>query len=136
MWRRQAWRFLTVCLLSAGMMLAFGTSSGMAQSRAHVYLLRGLLNVFSLGMDTLSDELNARGVYGLVRHPMYSAFWLMAIAQALLLPNWIAGLSGLVGFGTLFFGRVGREEEMMMRGFGEEYRTYMARTARVVPWIY
>ena len=62
MWRR----FATVCLLSAGMMLAFGTSSGMAQSRAHVYLLRGLLNVFSLGMDTLSEELNARGVYATV----------------------------------------------------------------------
>ena len=66
LWRRQAWRFLTVCLLSAGMMLAFGTNSGMAQSRAHVYLLRGLLNVFSLGMDTLADELNARGVYATV----------------------------------------------------------------------
>ncbi|HEX3502651.1 MAG TPA: protein-S-isoprenylcysteine O-methyltransferase [Xanthobacteraceae bacterium] len=76
------------------------------------------------------------GVYAHVRHPMYSAFWLMALAQALLLPNWIAGLSGFVGFGILFFGRVGREEEMMMQGFGEEYRTYMAHTARVVPWIY
>jgi len=76
------------------------------------------------------------GVYAVVRHPMYSAFWLMALAQALLLPNWIAGLSGFVGFGILFFGRVGREEEMMLRGFGEQYRTYMARTARVVPWIY
>jgi hypothetical protein len=64
---RQMWRrFATVCVLSASMMLAFGTSSGMAQSRAHVYLLRGLLNVFSLGMDTLAEELNARGVYATV----------------------------------------------------------------------
>lgn len=30
--------------------------------RAHVYLLRGLFNVFSLGMDTLGQELNKRGV--------------------------------------------------------------------------
>ncbi len=29
---------------------------------AHVYLLRGLFNVFSLGMDTLAAELNKRGV--------------------------------------------------------------------------
>ncbi len=76
------------------------------------------------------------GVYARVRHPMYSAFWLMALAQLLLLPNWIAGPAGLVGFGILFFGRVGREEAMMMRAFGEDYRTYMRRTARVVPWIY
>jgi protein-S-isoprenylcysteine O-methyltransferase Ste14 len=76
------------------------------------------------------------GVYALVRHPMYAGFWLMALGQALLLPNWIAGPAGLVGFGILFFGRVGREEEMMMTAFGDEYRTYMRRTARVVPWVY
>jgi protein-S-isoprenylcysteine O-methyltransferase Ste14 len=76
------------------------------------------------------------GVYALVRHPMYSGFWLMALAQALLLPNWIAGPAGLVGFGILFFGRVRREEDMMIAAFGDEYRAYMRRTARVVPWLY
>ena len=67
---------------------------------------------------------------------MYAAFWLCAVAQALLLPNWIAGLSGLVGFGTLFFFRVGNEERMMLETFGDEYRQYMARTNRVIPGIY
>lgn len=76
------------------------------------------------------------GVYRRVRHPMYSAFWLWAVAQALLLPNWIAGPAGLVGFGTLFFLRVGREEALMIETFGDEYRRYMARTARVLPGIY
>jgi protein-S-isoprenylcysteine O-methyltransferase Ste14 len=76
------------------------------------------------------------GVYAVVRHPMYSGFWLMALGQALLLPNWIAGPSGLVGFGILFFGRVAREEAMMIKAFGEDYRAYMRRTARVVPWLY
>jgi protein-S-isoprenylcysteine O-methyltransferase Ste14 len=77
-----------------------------------------------------------RGVYSRVRHPMYAAFWLCALAQALLLPNWIAGLSGLVGFGTLFFLRVGKEEQLMLETFGEEYRQYMARTNRIIPGIY
>jgi protein-S-isoprenylcysteine O-methyltransferase Ste14 len=76
------------------------------------------------------------GVYARVRHPMYSAFWLWAIAQALLLPNWIAGPAGLVGFGTLFFLRVGHEEALMIETFGDEYRRYMARTARVLPGVY
>jgi protein-S-isoprenylcysteine O-methyltransferase Ste14 len=67
---------------------------------------------------------------------MYAAFWLWAIAQFLLLPNWIAGPAGLVGFGTLFFGRVAREEELMIESFGEEYRTYMRTTARVLPGVY
>jgi protein-S-isoprenylcysteine O-methyltransferase Ste14 len=76
------------------------------------------------------------GVYSRVRHPMYSAFWLWALAQALLLPNWIAGPAGLIGFGTLFFLRVGREEALMIETFGEDYRRYMARTARILPGIY
>jgi protein-S-isoprenylcysteine O-methyltransferase Ste14 len=67
---------------------------------------------------------------------MYSAFWLWAVAQALLLPNWIAGPAGLFGFGLLFFLRVGREEELMTDTFGDEYRRYMDRTARIVPRIY
>jgi protein-S-isoprenylcysteine O-methyltransferase Ste14 len=54
----------------------------------------------------------------------------------LLLPNWVAGLSGLVGFGTLFFARVGHEERMLLEKFGDDYRAYMARTHRLIPGIY
>jgi len=83
-----------------------------------------------------SHQLITTGVYRHVRHPMYSAFFLWAIAQALLLPNWIAGPAGLVGFGTLFAFRVGREERMMEATFGEAYRAYAARTRRVVPGVF
>jgi alpha-beta hydrolase superfamily lysophospholipase len=47
-------------------MLALGTNPGAAESRAHVYLLRGLMNIFSLGMDTLAEQLKRRGVYATV----------------------------------------------------------------------
>jgi hypothetical protein len=43
--------------------LALWAAPGVAQPRAHVYLFRGLADVYSLGMNTLADELNARGVY-------------------------------------------------------------------------
>jgi protein-S-isoprenylcysteine O-methyltransferase Ste14 len=55
--------------------------------------------------------------------------------QALLLPNWVAGFAGFVGFGTLYSGRVAREERMTLETFGDSYRAYMARTGRVFPWI-
>jgi protein-S-isoprenylcysteine O-methyltransferase Ste14 len=83
-----------------------------------------------------THKLITRGVYAKVRHPMYSAFWLWAIAQALLLPNWVAGFSGIVGFGTLFFGRVFEEERMMEKAFGAEYRDYMRRTWRILPGVF
>jgi hypothetical protein len=62
----KGWRITAIGVLVAGMMIALGSNPGLAAPRAHVYLLRGLLNIFSLGMDTLADELNRRGVYATV----------------------------------------------------------------------
>ena len=81
-------------------------------------------------------KLVTSGIYEKVRHPMYTAFWVWAIGAAFLLPNWIAGFSGLVGFGILFFLRVGQEEAMMKAEFGEEYESYMARTKKIFPNLY
>jgi Thioesterase domain len=63
---RRSWRLTATAMLIVGMMLALGTDPGAAQSRAHVYLLRGLMNIFSLGMDTLAAQLNRNGVYATV----------------------------------------------------------------------
>ncbi len=62
---RRSWYLTAIGILVVGM-LALGTNPGAAESRAHVYLLRGLMNIFSLGMDTLSEQLNRRGVYATV----------------------------------------------------------------------
>lgn len=83
-----------------------------------------------------THSLVTEGLYRYVRHPMYSAFFLWGVAQLLLLPNWIAGPAGLVGFAILFGFRVGREEQMMIDAFGDQYRAYMQRTARLIPGLY
>jgi protein-S-isoprenylcysteine O-methyltransferase Ste14 len=75
------------------------------------------------------------GVYRLIRHPMYSSFFLLGLTQMLLLPNWLTGISGVLGAGVLFAFRVLREERMMLESFGEQYRDYMTHTKRIVPWI-
>jgi len=81
-------------------------------------------------------ELVTRGVYRHLRHPMYAAFWLWAIAQALLLQNWVAGPAGLVGFGLLYAFRVRREEALMRGTFGPAWDAYAARTRRVLPFVH
>jgi protein-S-isoprenylcysteine O-methyltransferase Ste14 len=81
-------------------------------------------------------QLITDGIYRKVRHPMYSAFWLWAAAQALLLPNWVAGFAGIVGFGTLYLGRIAAEERMMSEAFGNRYLEYKARTHRIIPRIF
>jgi len=75
------------------------------------------------------------GVYRLTRHPMYSSFFLLGLAQMVLLSNWFVAGAGLAGAGILYAGRVAREERMMIDRFGDEYRDYMACTKRLIPWI-
>ncbi|MBI3877078.1 MAG: isoprenylcysteine carboxylmethyltransferase family protein [Verrucomicrobia bacterium] len=75
------------------------------------------------------------GIYRRIRHPMYSAIWLLVIGQAMVLPNYVAGFSGLVPFAALYFLRVGNEERMMLEEFGTEYRQYSQRTGRLLPKI-
>jgi protein-S-isoprenylcysteine O-methyltransferase Ste14 len=92
---------------------------------------------WSVTLATRRDhKLVTDGLYAWVRHPMYSSFLLLALGQLLLLPNWIVGPIGLVAVAILFFFRVGREEALMTETFGEEYRAYMRRTARIVPFLY
>jgi protein-S-isoprenylcysteine O-methyltransferase Ste14 len=118
----QAWLGLVVAMAAVAMFFA-----------TH----RALGRNWSVSLDVRQDHrLITEGVYRHVRHPMYTAFWLWAVAQALLLPNWVAGLSGLLGFGILYFLRVGQEEQLMLDTFGDDYRAYMARTKRLIRGVY
>jgi protein-S-isoprenylcysteine O-methyltransferase Ste14 len=100
--------------------------------RSHVDLGRN----WSISLEVRDQHaLVKTGIYRLIRHPMYSSFFLLGLAQMLLLANWFAGLAGVVGAGILFVFRVRREEQMMLESFGDDYRTYMAHTKRIIPWV-
>jgi protein-S-isoprenylcysteine O-methyltransferase Ste14 len=101
--------------------------------RSHVDLGRN----WSISLEVREQHaLVKTGIYRLVRHPMYSSFFLLGLAQLLLLPNWFSGLAGIVGAGVLFAFRVRREEQMMLESFGDEYRSYMTQTKRIIPWVF
>jgi protein-S-isoprenylcysteine O-methyltransferase Ste14 len=78
-------------------------------------------------------ELITRGIYGVIRHPMYASQWLWVMAQPLLLQNWIAGFLNLLVFMPFYFLRVKAEEQMMMDKFGDQYHTYMQKVGGVFP---
>jgi protein-S-isoprenylcysteine O-methyltransferase Ste14 len=98
--------------------------------RAHVDL--GLNWSITLEMRK-GHELIVHGVYRRIRHPMYAAIFLFAVAQALLLQNWLAGWAGFVTVAILYLVRTPREEKMMCEFFGDQYRDYMQRTGRLWP---
>lgn len=78
-------------------------------------------------------HLVTHGVYRRIRHPMYAAIWLFSLAQGLLLGNWFAGWSAVVGFGLLYCLRIEREERMLLAQFGDSFRRHQAATGRLWP---
>ncbi len=80
-------------------------------------------------------ELVTNGVYKYLRHPMYTAHLVWAIAQILILQNWIAGYSFLIAQVPFYIIRIKNEEAMMIKQFGKEYTAYMKITYRLIPKV-
>ena len=66
---RASWRRLHAMAIAVLLLLPIGASSALAApnsasaaSTAHVYLLRGVLNIFSLGLDDIAAQLRAQGI--------------------------------------------------------------------------
>ena len=78
-------------------------------------------------------ELITRGIYGVVRHPMYASQWLWVLAQPLLLQNWIAGFANLLVFIPFYILRVRAEEQLMIEKFGNQYQAYRQKVGGVLP---
>jgi protein-S-isoprenylcysteine O-methyltransferase Ste14 len=73
------------------------------------------------------------GIYAKRRHPMYAAHLLWAVAQSLILHNFIAGAGALVPLTILLCLRIPREEKELTERFGDDYRGYCSRTGRFWP---
>lgn len=98
--------------------------------RSHADLGRN----WSPGLEVRDEHsLVTGGIYGRIRHPMYAAIWISALAQPLLIHNWIAGALVVPAFAAMWFLRIPREERMMADRFGAEWTAYCARTGRLWP---
>ncbi|MEM1134121.1 MAG: protein-S-isoprenylcysteine O-methyltransferase [Pseudomonadota bacterium] len=98
--------------------------------RSHADLGRNWSVTTELRKD---QELVTSGVYQRIRHPMYTAIWILFLAQPLFVHNWIAGLAGPVSFGIMYIIRVPYEEAMMRKQFGDSYDDYCNRSGRLLP---
>jgi len=82
-----------------------------------------------------SQKLITNGAYRLIRHPMYTAFYLLHLTTFLLTANWFIGLTWTAGLTLIIALRIKREEKMMVEHFGEQYLFYMQKTGRFLPAI-
>jgi len=86
----------------------------------------------TLGLQK-NHNLIISGIYKYLRHPMYSAHLIWAIAQIMLLHNWIAGYSFLISQIPFYIYRIKIEEKMMIEKFGDEYKNYKKTTGSIIP---
>lgn len=81
-------------------------------------------------------KLITEGPYKYVRHPMYTVIWIWVLFQGIILSNWAVIIIGILTWSILYFIRLPEEEKMMMEKFGEEYKNYMKKTKKIIPWVY
>jgi len=85
-------------------------------------------------LHTQADhKLIQHGPYKWVRHPMYTAFFLMGLGWFFLTANWFVGLPLTVAIVLVVLSRVRKEENVLIELFGDDYRVYMQGTGRFFP---
>jgi protein-S-isoprenylcysteine O-methyltransferase Ste14 len=87
-----------------------------------------LLTGFSKG------KLVTTGAYGVVRNPIYSSVTFFILpAVALMTLTWVYFIaSAFLYAGVMIF--IGTEEKQLTMAFGKEYKDYLARVDRLVPF--
>ncbi|AFY96527.1 methyltransferase family protein [Chamaesiphon minutus] len=79
-------------------------------------------------------QLVKTGVYGLVRHPMYSGVIYLALAYASWQMSWIHLVGSIVLF--VFFDAKSRKEEVWLTEKFSDYASYSNSVKKLIPWIY
>jgi protein-S-isoprenylcysteine O-methyltransferase Ste14 len=76
------------------------------------------------------------GPYRWVRHPSYAANFVTVIGFGLSLANLASLLVLIIPTFAAHWWRMRIEENALLEAFGDAYRNYMARTKRLIPFIY
>ena len=84
---------------------------------------------------TENHQLITSGVYGIVRHPIYTAMLGMLVATGFVLSHWLAIVLGIIVFfiGTKI--RTNSEEKLLREAFADEYQKYAAKVAPLIPFV-
>jgi len=79
-------------------------------------------------------ELVVDGPYAFVRHPIYTGILLGLFGTALALGEW-RGLLAVALVGAAFWRKIGIEEVVMRRQFGDAYARYADRVPALIPFV-
>jgi protein-S-isoprenylcysteine O-methyltransferase Ste14 len=77
-----------------------------------------------------------RGPYRWIRHPGYTAGFIMFLGIGLALGNWLGLAVFFLEIAIVYSRRISAEEKALLDTLGEPYRAYMARTKRFIPFLF
>lgn len=80
-------------------------------------------------------QLITSGPYRYMRHPIYTAMFLMIIGTMIVIPTIFTLLGGITILFYLRF-KAGKEEELMLRHFPVEYSNYKKQTKAYIPFFW
>jgi protein-S-isoprenylcysteine O-methyltransferase Ste14 len=93
----------------------------------------GVSTVFGAGVYE-KHQLIRKGPYALIRHPMYLGVLLAAIGALLVFKTWAMIL--FTPLSWIVIGRADREEDILEKEFGEEWKRYAAEVPKWWPGIF
>lgn len=82
------------------------------------------------------DGIVSTGPYRKLRHPLYTGLLCITVGMSLFFQSIGAAVLGGALVGWALARRMDGEEAMLVKEFGEEYREWMKRRARLIPFIY
>jgi protein-S-isoprenylcysteine O-methyltransferase Ste14 len=96
---------------------------------------RTLAQNYSFTVEIQEEQtLITTGPYKRVRHPIYSSAIFFLASLVLVSDNLLFLVVLLLTIPGIYI-RIKREEEMMIREYGEKYRAYLKRTGRILPKV-
>ncbi len=123
-------------LASSPVLVAVGLALALAGVGIVFVAQRSMGDSLRIGVDpsertTLVD----RGIFGLVRNPIYTAMIVYAAGTTGLVPN-VVSITALAFFVVTMEFQVRRVEEPYLRGVhGEQYAAYLSRVGRFMPGV-
>ena len=94
-------------------------------------------NAFSANVAIRGNQrLNQSGFYRLIRHPSYLGLLFIFFALGLHARNPVSLACAFLPTTAMLLYRIHVEEAALVSAFGNDYRSYKAKTKRLVPWVY
>ncbi|TYQ24561.1 isoprenylcysteine carboxylmethyltransferase family protein [Pseudanabaena sp. UWO311] len=91
-------------------------------------------NLTPLPHPKQDGELVTSGIYGMVRHPIYSGVIFLAIAYSFCQLSFVHAIGAITLL--LFFDIKARKEESWLSSKFSDYDQYRSQVKKLIPWIY